>query len=277
MVRDAVTVTASRAEETALIDMVASSEQVLLERLDGFEVRGPKARTLDTDGWHVERRDTPLHYQALQLIVNPTIAYLLLVAGVIGLAIELFSPGLIGPGALGAVALVLGLYGTAQLPVTAAGVILLLLALGLLIAETQTGSGGILGIAGIAALIAGGLLLFDTDSDAVAISAPVVVAAGALMGSFVLLAASKTLAARHARPAVGDDDLLGAVGTVRVPLQPVGQVYVHGALWRARSTEADIAIPAGERVQIDAIDGLTLRARRAERRPDTAPEEGNAS
>jgi membrane-bound serine protease (ClpP class) len=275
MVRDAVNVTASRAEETGLVDMVAPSEETLLERLDGFEVRGPKARTLDTGGWRIERRDMPLQYEALQLLVNPTIAYVLLLAGVIGLAIELFTPGLVGPGALGAVSLVLGLYGTAQLPVTAAGVLLLLLALGLLIAETQTGAGGILGVAGIAALIAGGLLLFDTDSDAVAISAPVVVAAGALMGSLLLLAASKALAARHAPPALGDHDLLGAIGTVRVPLQPVGQVYVRGALWRARSSDPNTAISAGERVEIDGVDGLTLSARRAAQRPDN-PEEGNA-
>lgn len=262
MVRDAVNATAPRAADAGLIDLMAANERELVERLDGFRISGPKTQTLHTDGWRIERRDMPLRYEALQLIVNPTIAYLLLVAGLVGLAIELLSPGLIGPGALGAVAFVLGLYGTAQLPVTAAGVVLLLLALGLLVAEVQTGSGGVFGTAGVAALIAAGLILFDTDSDAVAISVPAVIAGGGLLGGLSLLAASKAVAARQTRPAIGDHDLVGATGTVRVALEPIGQVYVRGALWRARSAESDGAIAAGERVRIVGVDGLTLRARR---------------
>jgi membrane-bound serine protease (ClpP class) len=268
MVRDAVNVTASEAREAGLVDSVAPTEQTLLERLDGFEIRGPKARILDTDGLRIERRDTPLQYQALQLLVNPTIAYLLLLGGAVGVVLELLAPGLVGPGALGAVALILGLYGTAQLPVTAAGVILLLLALGLLGAEIHAGSGGILGMAGVAALIAGGLLLFDTDSDAVAISVPAVVGCGALLGGLTLFTASRALAARHARPAVGDDQLVGAIGTVRVALEPVGQVYVQGALWRARSVDPDAPLARGQRVQIARADGLTLYVRPTVRDPE---------
>jgi membrane-bound serine protease (ClpP class) len=146
MVRDAVNVTATGAEEAGLVDMVAPSERALLERLDGFRVHGPKAGTLETEGLRIEHRDTPLQYEALQILVNPTVAYLLVIGGALGLALELFASGLIGPGALGAVALVLGLYGTAQLPVSAAGVILLLLAFGLLVAEAHTGTGGVLGV-----------------------------------------------------------------------------------------------------------------------------------
>jgi membrane-bound serine protease (ClpP class) len=268
MVRDAVNVTASEARGAGLVDSVAPTEQTLLERLDGFEIRGPKARILDTDGLRIERRDTPLQYQALQLLVNPTIAYLLLLGGAVGVVLELLAPGLIGPGALGAVSLVLGLYGTAQLPVTAAGVILLVLALGLLVAEIHAGSGGILGMAGVAALIAGGLLLFDTDSDAVAISVPAVVGCGALLGGLTLFTASRALAARHARPAVGDDQLVGAIGTVRVALEPVGQVYVDGALWRARSVDPDASLARGQRVEIARADGLTLYVRPTVRDPE---------
>jgi membrane-bound serine protease (ClpP class) len=263
MVRDAVNVTAAAAEDAGLIDMVAPSERALLQRLDGFRVRGPKASTLKTEGLRIEHRDTPLQYEALQILVNPTVAYLLLVGGAVGLALELFAPGLIGPGALGGVALVLGLYGTAQLPVSAAGVILLLLAFGLLVAEAHTGTGGVLGGGGIMALIAGGLLLFDTDSDAVAVSAPAVVAAGATLGGLTLFAASRALAARHAPPAIGDTQLLGAIGTVRVPLEPAGQVYVQGALWRAQSAEPDEPIAGGEPVEVTGVDGLTLFVRRA--------------
>jgi membrane-bound serine protease (ClpP class) len=258
MVRDAANVTAARAEDAGLVDIVASSERRLLRELDGFEVRGPKAQTLETGGLGIERREMPLHLELLQLLVNPTIASLLLLAGLAGIAIEVFNPGGIAPGVLGAIALVLGLYGTAQLPVTAAGVILLLLALGLLAAETQVPSGGLLAAAGVVALVAGILVLYDTDSDAFKVSIPAAIAAGVLLGGFTLFAASKGLAARRARPWGGPSELIGQAGVVRTPLDPVGQVFVQGALWRARSADPDTRVDEGRRVEVKSVDGLTL-------------------
>ena len=145
MVRDATNVSASEALEAGLIDVIAGSEEELLAQLDGFVVKGPKAGELDTTGLEVEERNMPLQYDILQLIVNPNVAFLLILAGILGLAIELFSPGLILPGALGLVSFVVGLYGSAQLPVTAAGIILLVVGVGLIIAEAQLPTGGIVG------------------------------------------------------------------------------------------------------------------------------------
>jgi membrane-bound serine protease (ClpP class) len=258
MVRDAANVTAQRAREAGLIDVVASSERELLRELNGFAVHGPKAQTLDTDGLRIERHEMPLHLEALQLLVNPTIASLLLVAGLAGIAIEVFNPGGVAPGVLGAIALILGLYGTAQLPVTAAGVILLLLALSFLAADTQVPSGGLLGGAGIAALVGGILLLYDTDSEAFEVSVPAAIAAGVLLGGFTLFAASKGLAARRPRARGGADELVGEAGVVRAALDPVGQVFVHGALWRARSSGPETSLGEGRRVQVKAVEGLTL-------------------
>ena len=113
-VTEAENVTAEEALAENLIDLVVGSEQELLERLDGFQVQGPKGQTLDTTGLRLEREEMPLRYELLQLIVNPTVAFLLLTIGVIGLAIELFSPGTFLPGGIGLVSLLLGLYGTAQ-------------------------------------------------------------------------------------------------------------------------------------------------------------------
>lgn len=268
MVRDAVSVSASRALEAGLIDVVAPDEQALLAELDGLRVSGPKAQVLDTDGLRVERRDTPFQYEVMQLLVNPTIASLLLVAGLIGLAIEIFSPGGIAPGVLGAIAFVLGLYGTAQLPVTAAGVLLLLLALGLIAAETQVPSGGILGIGGVVALVAGLLLLYDTDSEAYSVSVPAAIAAGVLLGGFTLFALSKALAARDAPVHGGAEEIVGSRGEVRAPLDPVGQVFVHGSLWRARGEDESAALDRGERVRVSGVDGLTLTVR-----PDAGEDE----
>ncbi|MFP5362635.1 MAG: NfeD family protein [Thermoleophilia bacterium] len=260
MVRDAVNVTATQARERGLVELVAASEEQLLARLDGLEIPGPKSRTLQTEGLRLERRDMPLQYEIQQFLVNPTVAYLLLLGGLLGIALEIAGPGLGGPGLFGAVAFVLGLYGSAQLPVTAAGIVLLVLAIGLIVAETQVPSFGVLGAAGIIALVVSGLLLYDTDSEAFSISVPIAATTGAVLGGFSLWAASKALALRERPPRSGAEDLVGDVATVRSALDPEGHVYVQGALWKARLEDAAAADApaAGSRVRIQAVRGLTL-------------------
>lgn len=264
MVRKATNVTAAEALDADLIDIVAADQEDLLEQLDGFEVEGPKAQVLDTDGLEIENRDMPLQFDLLQLIVNPNIAFLLLLVGIAGIGFEVFNPGTLVPGALGSVALLLGLYGTAQLPVTLAGILLLLLAVGLIIAETQI-PGGVLGGAGVLALIAGGLLLYDTDSDEFGISPPVVIVLGLLIGIGMVFVVRKVIAARKNPVLTGWEEMVGAEGVVREPLVPVGQVFARGALWRARPSgggEDDAPIERGDRVRVESVDGLTLEVSR---------------
>ena len=262
MVRDAVSVSAERALERGLVDVVAPSEAALLEAVDGTQLTGAReGERLDTAGLRVERSEMPLRYEIQQLLVNPTVAYLLLVGGLLLIVLEVLSPGLVGPGLFGGVAFVLGLYGTAQLPVTAAGVVLLALAVAFLAAETQVPSGGLLGAAGAAALVAAGLLLFETDSDVFRVSVPAAAAIGVASAGLVLFAASKALAARAAPARGGLGDLVGATGSVRAPLDPVGQVYVDGALWRARASDPDAPSPPGARVEVIGVDDLTLTVR----------------
>lgn len=262
MVRDAANLTAREALDAGLIDLVASSQDELLRKLDGFEIAGPKAQTLDTTGLQVERRDMPLQYEIQQFLVNPSVAYILLLVGLMGIVLEVLSPGLVGPGLFGAIAFLLGLYGTAQLPVTATGILLLLLGIGLLAAETQVPSFGLLGAAGIASLVAAGLLLYDTDSEALDVSVPLAAATGIVLGGFALFAASKAIAARTAPPRSGTDDLLDAPAEVRTALDPAGQVYVQGALWRARLAEdSDTPVAPGATVRVESVDGLTLLVR----------------
>jgi membrane-bound serine protease (ClpP class) len=259
MVRDAVSVSAERALEEGLIEVVAAGERELLERIDGRSLPAPReGERLDTAGVAVERRDMPLRYEIQQLLVNPTMAYLLLLGGILLIGLEIFSPGLIGPGLFGAVAVILGLYGTAQLPVNAAGVLLLLLGLGLIAAELLAPGVGVLGAAGAAALAGGGLLMFETDSEALSLSVPIAIGVGVGFAALSLFAASKALAVRTAPVRGGPTDLVGATGTVRVPLDPVGQVYVDGALWRARAASP---IPVGTKVEVEDVDGLTLTVR----------------
>ncbi|HEY1273795.1 MAG TPA: nodulation protein NfeD [Thermoleophilaceae bacterium] len=257
MVRDAVNVTASQAEEDDFVDVVAPNQQALLNELDGFEVKGPKAQTLNTGGLRIEQRDMPFRYHVLQVLVNPTVAFLLLLAGLVGLAIEALTPGTAVPGVLGGICLVLGLIGGTLLPISLVGVVLLLGALALFAAEAKVGGHGGLGAAGVIALIAAGLLLFDTDSKAFEISLPAVLAAAVVLGGFLVFAATKTAAARGVPVRGGPEGLVGDLGTVRVPLDPLGQVFVEGALWRAQLAKGG-RLDRGRRVRVDAVEGLTL-------------------
>jgi membrane-bound serine protease (ClpP class) len=261
MVRKATNVTAAEALDADLIDVVATDQQDLLSQLDGFRVKGPKAQVLDTEGLTIEERDMPLQYDLLQIIVNPNVAFLLLLIGLAGIGFEVFNPGTLVPGALGGIALLLGLYGTAQLPVTLVGILLILLGVGLIIAETQIPS-GVLGGAGVLALIAGGLLLYDTDSEEFGISPPVVIVIGLVIGAGMVFVVRKVLEARRNPVLTGWEEMVGAEGVVREPLAPVGQVFVRGALWRARAAgegDGEAPIGRGDRVRVESVEGLTLR------------------
>jgi membrane-bound serine protease (ClpP class) len=262
MVTDAVNRTATEAKRAGLIDVIAASERELLDELDGFQVQGPKQQRVQTAGLEIDTHDMPLQLELLQIIVNPTVAFLLLLAGLAGIAIEVFAGGsTILPGVLGVIALLLGLYGTAQLPVTLVGILLLLGGVAAMIAEAHLPTGGLLGAGGVAALIASGLLLFNTDSDAFEVSAPVVVVVGLLLGGFIAFAAQRTVRA-HRRPVfTGWEEMVGAAGEVREPLDPVGQVFVEGALWRGRAADEATSVDRGYRVRVEAVDGLTLIVR----------------
>jgi membrane-bound serine protease (ClpP class) len=260
MVRRAVNVTAVEAKRAGLIDLIAPSEPALLRRLDGFRISGPKAQVLHTAGIPIESHDMPLQYQILQILVNPTVAFLLLTVGLIGLAIELFSPGAIAPGVLGLISFLLGLYGTAQLPVTAAGVLLLVVAMGLFIAEAHLQSHGVLAVGGVIALVLSGLLLFNTNGG-FGVSVPVVIGAGVVLGGLFAFVVQRAVRARHEPVKTGHEELVGKLAEVRVPLTPEGQVFTEGALWRARPIDGAAALRAGDRVRVESVDGLTLLVR----------------
>jgi membrane-bound serine protease (ClpP class) len=255
MVTDAVNVTAVQAERRNLVDLVAPNERSLLQQLDGFRVKGPKAQRLETAGARVESRDVPFKWEALELLVNPNTVFLLFSLGLLLLSVELFNPGTFLPGSLGAVSLLLALFGLAQLPINVAGLLLILLAFGLLVAEAFVISHGALAAGGIVSLVFGGLLLFDTDSDAFEISVPIVIFTAALLGGALLWVVGKAVQTRHRAVHTGSEELLGAHGVVRSALDPTGHVFVQGALWRARS---DRRLDPGERVVVEGVEGLTL-------------------
>jgi membrane-bound serine protease (ClpP class) len=181
--------------------------------------------------------------------------------GVLGITVEVLNPGLILPGTVGAISLVVGLYGLQVLPVSAAGILLMILALALFVAEAFVSAHGGLALAGAASFVVGALLLFDPAGDAYQVSLPVALAVGGTLAALTVFAAAKAVQARRARPRTGRDELLGEIGVAREGLTPTGYVFVHGELWRANAAEGPI--PAGAAVVVEAIgDDLCLTVRR---------------
>jgi membrane-bound serine protease (ClpP class) len=262
LVTQAKNLTAREALKDNLIDVIAPDQETLLQKLDGFQVQGPKKQVLDTSGLEVQNHDMPFVYQVLEVLVNPNVAYLLILVGILGLIVEAFSPGLIAPGTIGVISLLLGLYGSFQLPVSLAGVLLLVAGILMIIGEAHLPTHGILGASGIAALVASGLLLYDTNTSAFEISPVVVVIVGLLIGGGLAVAVQKAVKARREPKRTGWEEMVGTIGEVREPLDPMGLVFVQGALWRARLVDADgddrRGLERGSRVRVESVEGLTL-------------------
>ncbi len=266
MVQKATNVPAVIAKRRNLVDLIAPDVPSLVRRLDGFHVNGPKAQTLHTAGARIESRGIPFKFRLLELLVNPNTVFLLFTLGLIGLGFELFHPGAILPGAIGAVSLIIALFGLAQLPINIAGLLLILLAFGLFVAEAFLTSHGALAIGGVVSLIFGGLLLFNTN-DAYEVSVPVVVFTAALLGSSFAWVISKAVQARHRKVRTGSEEMIGAHGVVRSRLDPVGHVFVSGALWRAHTPD-ESPLEVGTEVAVEGIEGLTLTVAPAIREPE---------
>jgi membrane-bound serine protease (ClpP class) len=256
-VRRASNLGAREALQRNVIDVIAPTLPALLNRVDGQKTV-PKGLVLHTAGARVDRVEMSLWKQILDLLIDPNLIVILMSIGVLGITIELWNPGLIFPGTVGAISLVIGLFGLQILPVSWAGILLMLLALGFFVAETFVVSHGALALAGSIAFVIGSLMLFDPAGENYQVSRTVALLVAATMAGLVLFAAAKIVQVRRAAVVTGEDELVGQIGVVRQALDPEGYVFVHGELWRAR-TNGD-SVPPGESVRVEGLDdGLTLR------------------
>jgi membrane-bound serine protease (ClpP class) len=256
-VRRASNLGAREALQRNVIDVIAPTLPALLNRVDGQKTV-PKGLVLHTAGARVDHVEMSLWKQILDLLIDPNLIVILMSIGVLGITIELWNPGLIFPGTVGAISLVIGLFGLQILPVSWAGILLMLLALGFFVAETFVVSHGALALAGSIAFVIGSLMLFDPAGENYQVSRTVALLVAATMAGLVLFAAAKIVQVRRAAVVTGEDELVGQIGVVRQALDPEGYVFVHGELWRAR-THGD-SVPPGESVRVEGLDdGLTLR------------------
>lgn len=257
-VREASNLTAREALEMNVIDFISPDLVTLLEDIDGFETQ-PKELVLNTSGATVDEVSMSLWKRVLDTIIDPNIIVILMSLGLLGIVIELYNPGLIFPGTLGAISLILGLFGLQVLPVNWAGVLLLLLAMAFFVAEVFVTTGGALALAGAASFVFGALLLFDPAGDAFQVSLPVALVIAGTLFLFVVVGMGKVMQARKAPPRTGQDELIGQVAVVRERIDPVGVVFLMGETWQARAEEP---IEIGETVRVERVEDLCLEVRR---------------
>jgi membrane-bound serine protease (ClpP class) len=255
-VRKASNLTAREALRMNVIDVIARDLPILLNKIDGRTTK-PKGLVLHTANARVETVEMSWWKRILDTLIDPNLIVILMSIGVLGITIELWSPGLILPGTVGAISLVIGLFGLQVLPVSWAGVLLMLLAAGFFVAETFVVSHGALALAGAVAFVIGSLMLFDPAGDAYQVSLPVAITVAATMAVLVGLAVAKIVQVRRTSVVTGQEELIGQVGVVRQALDPEGLVFVHGELWRAKTNGE--SVPPGEQVRVEGLDdGLTL-------------------
>lgn len=247
-----------------LIDVIVNSGEDLLTSLNGRTITRFNGRTvpLSLERPHVVGVAMTARQRFLTRIIQPDIFFILLIVGVLGVYVEFTHPGMIAPGVVGSVALVLALFAMQILPINAAGVLLIVLALGLFILEAKYVSHGVLGAGGVVAMLLGALLLVRSPLTGARVSLGVAMGATLPFAAIVIVLMRLVLRSRSWKPLAGVESWIGEVGRVTEAIRGAaageptsGMVFVHGELWRAA---ADAPIPKGARVRVVRVAGLTL-------------------
>jgi membrane-bound serine protease (ClpP class) len=258
-VREAASITAEKALEIGVIDLIAKDVGDLLKQINGrtVEVQG-RERAMNTTSLLIEQLEPDWKSELLGAITSPTIAYLLLLIGIYGLILEGYNPGAILPGVVGAICLLIALYALQMLPVNYAGFALILLGIILMIAEVIAPSFGALGIGGVISMVIGSIILIDTDVPGFMVSRALI-GAIALVSSLGLMAIIGVAVKARKRPVVaGREQLVGSMGTALTDFDQHGSVFVHSERWNAITRSP---LRKGQAIIVTAIDGLVLEVR----------------
>jgi len=253
--------TEREALEGHLIDLIVNDVPALIAAVDGREVTrfdGSKV-TLHVAGQPLTVVRMNWRQGILAAVASPEILFLLLLGALAGIGAELSHPGMLFPGIVGVFCLILFLFAAQIIPVNWAGVLLILLAVGLFAAEAKVHSYGLLTVSGLAAMILGALMLVDSPFQEMRVPLRTLIPAALLMGGGTIALVSLVIQARRRRPVTGDMALMGQHGVADTDLAPEGWVRVFGERWRAL---AEAPVASGEKVTVTAVDGLTLKVRK---------------
>jgi len=235
--------------------MLAPDLPTLLDKADGFKTK-PKGLVLHTANADVDTAKMSLWQQVLDLLIDPNVVFLMVSIGLIGIIVELWNPGMIFPGTVGAISLVISLFAAQVLPVNWAGLLLMVLAAAFIGAEPFVASHGALAVAGTICFILGGLLLFEPSGGVYDVSLPLILGVAAAMAGLIALVVVKLVQVRRRPVEVGANTMVGTMGVVRGE----GLVFVNGELWRARADDGE-TLRIGDEVDVEGMDGLELIVR----------------
>jgi len=255
-VREAVSLSAKEALKLKVIDLLAEDVPQLLKRLDGRKLKvGDTERVLETADVVATVVVPDWRARFLAVITDPSIAYILILLGIYALVFEFSNPGLVFPGVVGAICILIALYAFHMLPVNYAGLALILVGIAFMVAELFLPAFGSLGIGGAIAFIIGSVILIDTDIPGFGVSLPLVLGLAAASAVFLFLVVGLALKGRR-RPVVsGREELVGSSGEVLEDCEHEGWARVHSETWHIRSA---VPLKAGQRVRVAAMDGLML-------------------
>jgi membrane-bound serine protease (ClpP class) len=262
-VRESISSTETEALKDSVIDLIAKDLKDLLDKIDGRKVQiNSEEKILRTKDAKVKFVEMNWREKLLALISDPNIAYILLLLGIYGILFELYNPGAIFPGVIGAVCLILAFYSLQALPINYAGLALIVLGIILLLLEIKIVSNGLLTIGGAISLLLGSIMLINSPFELMQISLTVIITAVALTVLFFLFAIGMALKAQRRKPATGKEALVGERGIALTKFEPAsngwatGQVRVHGEIWKAISQDA---INPNEEIVVRGVEGLTLK------------------
>jgi membrane-bound serine protease (ClpP class) len=248
MVTEAANYGARQAEAIGLVEVVAPTLPALLREIDGTKTV-PKGLVLDTAGAEIEEVEMTFWQRARDLLVDPNLITIMLSVGLLGIVVELWSPGLILPGTVGVISLILGLYGLQVLPVSVAGLLLMAVAAAFFVAEAFVPTHGALTVAGGITFVLGALILFDPAGDAYQVSLPVAIGIAGTLALMLGIAFTRVVKVARRPAAVGAQGLVGGEAVVRRE----GMVSVNGELWRAHTSDGSALVP-GQHVRIEGVE-----------------------
>jgi len=256
-VKESVSITAEKALELNVIDVIASDMEELLEKIDGTTIMLPSGDViLETKGAVINKRDMGLRENILVTLSNPNIAYLLMMIGLAGLYFEFANPGAILPGVVGGISLILAFFAMQTLPVNYAGIALIIFGIILFIAEIKIVSHGMLSVAGVISLVLGSVMLFESSSPALRVSFNVMIPTILIVSLFFIAVVSLAVKAQMKKPFTGIEGMIGREGKAITPVYTDGKVLVKGERWNASSGEL---IEEGADIRVVGMEGLRLK------------------
>jgi membrane-bound serine protease (ClpP class) len=255
-VRESVSITENEALKLGVIDFVVSSRDSLLLLLDGRCVT-IEGRTDSLKTAHALIHEVPvsLRFKILAVLADPNVAYILMLLGVYGLFFELYNPGAILPGIIGSLSLILAFFSLQLLPISWAGLLLILLSIILFLLEIKVTSYGLLTIGGVISMILGSLMLFDPAVTGVRVGLELIIAASVVTALFFMFVVGMGLRAQSRKVTTGAEGMIGETGVVSQPLTPSGKIQLRGEWWTA---ECSVQLPVGAHVRVKAVRGMTL-------------------